>query len=193
VAQATTITDDTTPGWESGVLASLYRVAFATPDREVAGVLVGIPGSDGHPPTVQAVVPAAEGIEVGQASRFTHQTWSVIHSTMARHYAGLEVVGWYLSRPGMGTELIEADIANHQRWFDSPKQVLLTLDSRAHRGALYQSLPQGLVRLHEGPVARRHTRPEPPPGIGGAVALLAVLGVALGALLFLVIQVLNTL
>ncbi|HEY4095785.1 MAG TPA: hypothetical protein VGM33_09755 [Baekduia sp.] len=189
----TAITDDTTPDWESGVLASLYQVAFATPDREVAGVLVGIPGTDGQSPTVRAVVPAAQGTQVGQASLFTHQTWAVIHNTMARHYAGLEVVGWYLSRPGMGTDLVEADVTNHQRWFDSPKQVLLTLDSRAHRGALYQTLPQGLVRMHEGPVARRHARPAPSPGVGAAVAVLAVLGVALGALLFLVTQLLTTL
>jgi proteasome lid subunit RPN8/RPN11 len=189
----TAITDDTSPGWESGVLASLYEVAFATPDREVAGVLVGTPAVDGHPPTVQAVVPASQGIQPGQASQFNHETWAYIHDTMARHYGGLEVVGWYLSRPGMGTELLDADITNHQRWFTSPRQVLLTLDSRAHRGALYQAHDRRLVRLHEGPVARRYTQPQPPRGIGAAVALLAVIGMALGALLFLLTQVLNTL
>src|SRR5436190_734385 len=105
------------PGWEDGVLSSLYRVAFSTPDREVGGVLVGVGATDGRPPQIQAIIPAAEGYTPGQASNFTHQTWAFVHETMARHYEGLEIVGWYVSRPGAGTELTPGDLANHHRWF----------------------------------------------------------------------------
>jgi proteasome lid subunit RPN8/RPN11 len=187
VAQVTADLDPA-PGWSDGVLASLYEVAFATPDREVAGVLVGTVGGPGQPPQVRAVIPAAQGLQPGQASQFTHQTWAYIHETMGRHYAGLEVMGWYLARPGMGTELLDPDVANHQRWFGSPGQILLALDSRAYRGALYQRHGTAMTRLHEGPVERRYTRPAREGRPAAALMLLTVLGIALGSLGFLLYQ-----
>lgn len=180
------------PDWDEGVLASLYQAAFATSDREVAGVLVGSPAAAGAP-QIRAVIPAAEGLQVGQAAQFTHQTWAHVHQAMADHYQGLEVVGWYLSRPGQGTGLTDADTANHHRWFGLPHQVLLMLDSRSLRGALYTPGPTGLVQVHEGPVARRYTNPAPSTGVAAAVALLVTIGVLLGAFVFAIAVAFNNL
>jgi proteasome lid subunit RPN8/RPN11 len=184
---------DTPPGWGDGVLASLYEVAFATPDREVAGVLVGSVGGSDQLPQIRAVIPAAQGLQPGQASQFTHQTWAYVHETMGRHYTGLEVLGWYLSRPGIGTDLLDPDIANHQRWFGAPGQILLTLDSRAYRGALYQRKGAAMTRLHEGPIERRYTRAKPQGRPIAALMLLTVLGIALGSLGFLLYHVFTAL
>jgi proteasome lid subunit RPN8/RPN11 len=183
-------------GWDDGVLASLYEVAFAAPDREVAGVLVGTPPAGGMPPQIHAVIPAAEGQLPGQAAQFTHQTWAYVHQAMADHYHGLEVVGWYVSRPGKGTDLRDGEQANHLLWFSRGQQILLILDSRRHRGALYAPAVSGgrLVQLHEGPVARRYARPSQPAGRPlAALAILICLGILLGALGFIVVEAFSAL
>jgi hypothetical protein len=182
---------DQSAGWDSAVLDALYRLAFASPDREVAGVLVGdaSPGASAAAlPFVRAAIPATQGFVPGQASSFIHQTWAQVHQTMALQYAGLETVGWYISRPGHGTALAQADVINHARWFARPDQILLVVDSRSRRAAIYGWSGTGLRQLHEGPVARRYTR-APRPGFPGAgVALLTMLGVTIGTVLFLLAQ-----
>lgn len=176
------------PDWERGVLESLYEVAFSATDREIAGVLVGVPAPAGSPSSVQAVIPASHGHTPGQAAMFSHETWAYVHQAMGRHYRGLEVVGWYVSRPGQGTALLEADLLNHQRWFTRADQILLVLDSRAYRGSLYAWANGGLRQVHEGPVARRYVRPgrEGPPV--AALCFLVVLGILLGAIAFLLVH-----
>jgi proteasome lid subunit RPN8/RPN11 len=172
------------------LLKALYELVFSVTDREVAGVLVGSTGesSESGLPVVRAAIPATEGFLPGQAALFTHQTWAHVHHTMARHYSGLEAVGWYLSRPGRGTTLTEADAANHVRWFGRGDRILLAVDSRSHRAAIYTLTGQRLVRVTEGPVARRYSRP-PKPGVPAAgLALLSVVGVALGLMAFVIAQ-----
>jgi len=179
--------------WDAGVLKALYELVFSMPDREVAGVLVGVPpeGNATGLPFVRAAIPATHGFMPGQASLFVHQTWAHVHATMARYYAGLEAVGWYVSRPGQGTGLTEADILNHRRWFARPDHVLLVVDSLSHQAAVYAWSGGQLVRVTEGAVARRYTRP-PRPGFPLAgVGLLAVLGVAIGIIAFVIAQALG--
>ncbi len=179
--------------WDAGVLKALYELVFSTPDRELAGVLVGVPsaGSETGLPLIRAAIPATQGFMPGQASLFVHQTWAQVHATMARYYGGLEAVGWYVSRPGQGTGLTESDVLNHQRWFARRDQVLLVVDSLSHHAALYAWSNGRLVRVTEGAVARRYTRP-PRPGLPVAgIGLLAVLGIAIGIVAFLVAQVLG--
>jgi proteasome lid subunit RPN8/RPN11 len=183
-------TADTPVDWDSDLLKALYDLVFSTPDREVAGVLVGTraDAAAGSLPVVRAAIPATEGYVPGQAALFEHQVWAQVNATMARHYAGLDVVGWYVSRPDHGTTLTAADVANHGRWFGRRDQVLMAVDSRRYRAAIYGWSTQGLTQLSEGPIARRYTRP---PRLGfptAAVALLAVTGMAFGALAFLIAQ-----
>jgi hypothetical protein len=179
--------------WDAGVLKALYGLVFSMPDREVAGVLVGVPpaGTETGLPFIRAAIPATQGYMPGQASLFLHQTWAQVHATMARHYAGLEAVGWYVSRAGQGTGLTEADVLNHRRWFARPDQVLLVVDSLTHHAAVYAWSGGQLVQLTEGAVARRYTRP-PRSGFPLAgVGLLVVLGVALGIVAFVIAQALG--
>jgi len=166
----------------------LYEVAFSATDREMAGVLVGLPTVGGGASSVQAVIPASHGHTPGQAAMFSHATWAYVHQTMARHYQGLEVVGWYVSRPGQGTTLLDADLVNHQRWFTRPDQVVLVFDSQTHRGSLYAWGAGGLAQIHEGPVTRRYARPERRRAPVGALCFLVALGAFLGAVSFLLIQ-----
>src|SRR5450755_1427903 len=92
--------------WDSELLSALYTLMFSSPDREVAGVLVGQSAdATRRMPLVRAAIPAAHGFATGQASAFAHQTWAQVHAEMARYYPDLESVGWYVSRPGHGVGL----------------------------------------------------------------------------------------
>jgi proteasome lid subunit RPN8/RPN11 len=181
---------DTPAEWDSDLLKALYELVFSSPGTEVAGVLVGNSLANGRSrlPMVRAAIPAAEGFLPGQAAVFTHQTWSQVHAAMARHYEGLEPVGWYISRPGHGTELMQPDVANHHRWFTRPDQILLAVDSRSHRAAIYGWAGETLQLISEGPIARRYTRPPRPRFPSAAIALLVLIGVIGGALAFLLTQ-----
>jgi hypothetical protein len=110
---------------------------------------------------------------------------------MAKHYRDLHTVGWYVSRPGAGTELTEADALNHARWFARAGQILLVVDSRTHQAALYAWASDRLTLVTTGPIARRYSRAKrltfPVAGVG----LLIVLGVALGAVSFIFAQALG--
>lgn len=181
------------PDWDSELLYALYQLVFSSPDREVAGVLVGSPADQSETglPVVRAAIPATQSFVPGEASMFAYMTWAHVHEAMARYYAGLETVGWYVSRPGRGTGLTPQDVANHARWFGRPGQILLVVDSLSHRAALYGYGPGGLVPLTEGPVARRYTHPAKPRFPLAATGVLAVAGATCGALVFLIAQALG--
>jgi proteasome lid subunit RPN8/RPN11 len=177
---AQTITPDVTPDWSRGVLESFYRVVFSRPDTEIAGLLVGRTGAAGSA-QVAAVIPLHEGGFFGAGAAFSHQGWAYAHGLMARHYPGLEIVGWYVSRPGAGTAMSAGEIAAHERWFAQPHAIALIVDSTAMRGALVGRRDGQLVELHEGPIERRYTHR---PRVGSpwrAYALLAVCGAGIGA------------
>jgi hypothetical protein len=174
--------------WESDLLRALYELVFSAPDREVAGMLVGIPGTGNRFPMVRAAIPATEGYAPGQASVFAHQTLAQVHATMARHYQQLEVVGWYVSRPGAGVGLTEADTINHARWFARPDQILLVVDSQSHQVAIYVWRDQQLIQLTSGVIARRRDRPAPARFPAAALTLLIIIGIALGAIAFVIAQ-----
>lgn len=176
--------------WDSGLLKALYELVFASPDREVAGVFVGGRSEESGTrlPSVRAAIPATQGFAPGRAAMFAHQTWAEVHATIARHYPGLETVGWYVSRPGRGTALEEEDFINHTRWFSRPDQILLVVDSRTHQAAMYVWIAGELTQATEGPVARRYTRPSRPRFPLAGVGMLLVLGVTIGAISFIVAQ-----
>jgi len=170
--------------------SSQRQSSFLVSTALATGVLAGVPpgGSGSGLPLVRAAVPATQGVMPGQASLFVHQTWAQVHATMARHYPGLETIGWYVSRRGQGTALTEPDLLNHRRWFSRPDQILLVVDSVSHRAAVYAWSGGQLAQLTEGPVDRRYMRPTrsafPLVGVG----ILAVLGIAIGVLAFVIAQ-----
>lgn len=184
---APTLSPDVAPDWSGGVLESFYRVVFARPDVEISGVLVGRVGSMGAA-RVEAVIPLHEAGLLGAGAAFSHQGWAYAHSVMAQHYLGLEIVGWYVSRPNAGTRLAPSEVAQHARWFPQPHNIALVVDSAAMRGALLGWRDGQLAELHEGPIERRYTRGTvQPPEAWRSYLLLAACGSALGAAAHLII------
>jgi len=172
-----------TPDWAPAVIDALYAEAFQS-ELETAGVLVGRP-TDYGAPQISALIPAVRAQTSGQRALLSHQAWAYVHETMGRHYPGEEIVGWYRSRPG-GTELATEDLANHLRFFPQPWHVAFLFDATAHRGAVYAMRDGALTVLHQGRVTPRTVPPAPPEAVPWrAMAVLAVLGLVLGAVLWL--------
>jgi hypothetical protein len=166
------------PAWNEGVLEALYEAAFSQPGAEIVGVLVGQPSRTSAPPQIAAMIPASSA-RFPEHAQLGHEAWAYIHSNMARYYPGLEIVGWWISRPAP-TELEESELVAAGELFARPGQCGFVFDSR-HRLAAFYGWSEGrYVRLHEGPVPRRLTRPRPlssplRPAFGAAG-----LGVAIG-------------
>lgn len=176
-----TLSAEAAPDWSSGVLESLHGVVFARPDAEISGVLVGRNVALGAA-RVEAVIPLHDAGIYGSGAAFSHRGWAYAHSVMAQHYPGLEILGWYVSRPNTGTRLTEPEAIQHARWFPQPHHIALVVDSSAMRGALLGWRDGRLTELHEGPIQRRYTRPSRPPATPWrAYLLLAACGSALGA------------
>lgn len=148
----------TGPEWEEGVLQALYEAAFSQPDAEIVGVLVGHPSRTAMPPRIAAMIPASTARSPERA-QLSHEAWAYIHATMARYYTGLDILGWWVSRPGPNAGLDRPELDAAGESFARPDQFGFVFDSLHRQAALYGWQGARYVRIHEGPVPRRLTRP----------------------------------
>jgi len=146
------------PEWDEGVLHSLYEAAFSQPGAEIVGVLVGAPSRTSMPPRIAAMIPASTA-RFPERAQLNHEAWAYIHSTMARYYAGLDIVGWWVSRPGPDASLELSELQAAGELFARPNQFGFVFDSRHRQAALYGWQDGRYVCIHQGPVPRRLTRP----------------------------------
>ena len=182
------------PDWDSELLYALYQLVFSSPDREVAGVLVGSPADQSETglPVVRAAIPATQSFVPGEASMFAYMTWAHVHEAMARVLRGLETVGWYVEPTGTRNGSDPAGCGPTPRAMVAGRQGQILYNSVVgRRAALYGYGPGGLVPLTEGPVARRYTHPAKPRLPLAATGVLAVAGATCGALVFLIAQALG--
>ncbi len=145
------------PKWDEGVLHALYEAAFSKPGSEIVGVLVGHPSRTSMPPRISAMIPASTA-RAPEHAQLNHRAWAYIHSMMARHYAGLDIVGWWVSRPGPDTKLGDAELEAAAESFARPNQFGFVFDSLHRRAALYGWHEGRYVHIHEQLVPRRLTR-----------------------------------
>jgi hypothetical protein len=168
------------PEWDEGVLEALYEAAFSEPGAEVVGVLVGRLSRTSTPPRIAAMIPASTA-RFPERAQLNHQAWAYIHATMARYYAGLDIVGWWVSRPGPDTELDRSELEAAGESFARPSQFGFVFDSHHRQAALYAWQDNRYVRVNEGPVPRRLTRTTPGNARPLQPAVRAIgLGVAMG-------------
>jgi hypothetical protein len=166
------------PEWDEGVLQALYEAAFSKPDSEIVGVLVGRPSRTGVTQRISAMIPASTALAPEHA-QLNHRAWAYIHSTMARYYAGLNIVGWWVSRPGPDTKLGYAELEAAAETFARPNQFGFVFDSRHRRAALYGWHDGRYVHIHEQLVPRRLTR-APARVASPARSALTAFGLGLG-------------
>lgn len=166
------------PEWDEGVLQALYDAAFSQPGAEIVGVLVGQPSRTTASPRIAAMIPASTARSPERA-QLNHAAWAYIHATMARYYAGLDIVGWWVSRPGPDARLDRAELESAGESFARPNQFGFVFDSRHRQAALYGWHDGRYVRIHEGPVPRRLTRPHAR-NVGPLRPALASFGLGVG-------------
>lgn len=148
------------PEWEDGVLRALYDAAFSQPGAEIVGVLVGQPSRTSVPPRIAAMIPASTA-RYPERAHLNHAAWAYIHATMARYYSGLDIVGWWVSRPGPNAVLENSELEAAGESFARPNQFGFVFDSKHRQAALYGWREGRYVCVREGPVPRRLTRPRP--------------------------------
>ncbi len=168
------------PEWDEGVLQALYDAAFSKPGSEIVGVLVGQPSRTSVAPRISAMIPASTARHP-QRAQLNHEAWAYIHATMARYYMGLDIVGWWISRPGPDTKLDRAELESASEWFARPSQFGFVFDSRHRQAALYGWYDGRYVCIHEGPVPRRLTRPRITAATNPLRPALAAFGLGLAA------------
>jgi proteasome lid subunit RPN8/RPN11 len=173
-------------GFSPAAMEALYEHAFAVADLESAGVLVGSRALGGAP-QINAIIPAVQARSSAERATLSYEAWAYVHQAMAKHYPTQEIIGWYVSRPSGGA-LTAEDIAVHRRYFPEPDHLAVVFDASRRFGALYRMQHGEMALLHEGPVAARYRpqRADQPEGVPWrAAALLAVLGLILGSVLWL--------
>jgi hypothetical protein len=148
------------PQWDEGVLQALYEVAFSEKDTETIGVLVGQLSMGPAPARIAAMIPAGKA-RPPERARLTHQAWAYVYDMMSRHYGRLEIVGWWLSRPGPSTDVDAGELAAAAQTFAKPGQFGFVFDSVHRRAAYYVLDVGGYRRAHEQPVPRQITRARP--------------------------------
>jgi hypothetical protein len=168
------------PDWDAGVLQALYKAAFSEPGAEIVGVLVGHRSHTRVPPRIAAMIPASKA-RFPERAHLNHEAWAYIHATMARYYAGLEIVGWWVSRPGPDTVLERAELVAAGESFARPNQFGFVFDSEHRRVAFYGWQHGAYVRVQEEPIPRRLTAPpEADQKVLRPAIRAVVLGVAMG-------------
>jgi hypothetical protein len=116
-----------------------------------------------------------------ERAQLNHEAWAYIHATMARYYGGLDIVGWWVSRPGPDADLDESELVAAGESFARPNQFGFVFDSRHRRAVLYRWDQGRYVRVQEGLIPRQLTRPSTTGTAPLRAALTAVgFGVALG-------------
>jgi hypothetical protein len=166
------------PEWDEGVLHALYEAAFSRPGSEIVGVLVGYQSHTSTPQRISAMIPASNA-RAPERAQLDHQAWAHIHSMMARYYTGLDIVGWWVSRPGPDTSLGHEDLEAAAESFARPNQFGLVFDSRHRRAALYGWHEGRYVYMREQFVPRRLTR-APARSTGALRPAVAAFGLGLG-------------
>ena len=178
MAAATPAAAPTLPHWQRGTLETLQQHAFDAAGRELSGVLAGRLDRDRGSVVVCEMIAVAAGAP-GTGAAFDHAAWARVHRQLGRH-PDLELVGWYVSRPGYGLFLTAAEVGMHQQYFPRPEHFALVIDSQAGRGGLFGLRGNHIELIDAGPIERRASPAPPARSPLRAWAALTGAGAALG-------------
>jgi proteasome lid subunit RPN8/RPN11 len=117
--------------------------AMSSPDREVAGVLLGPPPE--KQPDGRYVVHVIDSIIAkhtvmhGASVTYTPESWRYMNDKLAERYPDETVVmvGWYHTHPGFGIFLSGMDQFIHQNFFTQIWHIALVLDPLAKKSGLF--------------------------------------------------------
>ncbi|MFC1840334.1 Mov34/MPN/PAD-1 family protein [Thermodesulfobacteriota bacterium] len=110
--------------------ADLISHSKSSLDNEVCGVLAGHIHHDesGDFIFVHTIIPGENTLQKSTNVTFTQETWNKIHQILEDKYPEMQILGWYHTHPGFGTEFSEMDIFIQQNFFPLPTQISLVSD-----------------------------------------------------------------
>jgi proteasome lid subunit RPN8/RPN11 len=117
--------------------------ALSSPNREVAGVLVGPPPEkqpDGrYVVHVMDTIIAKHTVMQGASVTYTPESWRYMNDKLRERYPDetAVMVGWYHTHPGFGIFLSGMDQFIHQNFFTQIWHVALVLDPRAKTSGFF--------------------------------------------------------
>jgi proteasome lid subunit RPN8/RPN11 len=117
--------------------------ALSSPDREVAGVLIGPPPEkqpDGrYVVHVIDTIIAKYTVMHGASVTYTPESWRYLNDKLAERYPDetAVMVGWYHTHPGFGIFLSGMDKFIHQNFFTQIWHVAFVLDPLAHKSGFF--------------------------------------------------------
>ncbi len=117
--------------------------ALASLNREVAGMLIGLPPE--KQPDKRYVVHITDALIAhhtkmsGASVTYTPESWRDIHDQLGRLYpeGGRVIGGWYHTHPGFSIFLSNMDLFIHMNFFTQVWHVALVLDPRAQTAGFF--------------------------------------------------------
>jgi proteasome lid subunit RPN8/RPN11 len=124
-------------------LRSAQAHALSSPDREVAGVLLG-PQPEKQPDGRYVVhiidtVIAKYTVMQGASVTYTSESWRYMNDKLAERYPdeSAVMVGWYHTHPGFGIFLSGMDQFIHQNFFTQIWHIAMVLDPLARKSGFF--------------------------------------------------------
>ena len=115
---------------ELGAYQVVAAHAASTPEREVAGLLLGQARERNH--CLEVIITQALRGQATQGTpvsvQLSFESWKYFIEAKAARYPHLATVGWYHTHPGLGTFLSPTDELAHMSFFGKPWQVALVVD-----------------------------------------------------------------
>ena len=78
---------------------------------------------------IKGAIPLEEVSEKQGKYYFSEKTWGKIYEESEKYFQGLEIVGWFLSRPGIGLQNQMIMEETHRTYFSGADKVLFATDS----------------------------------------------------------------
>jgi proteasome lid subunit RPN8/RPN11 len=141
-----------------GAFRDAQAHAISSPDREVAGVLIGPPPEkqpDGrYVVHISDMIIAKHTRMQGASVTYTPESWRYVNDRLAAMYPEdtAVIVGWYHTHPGFGIFLSGMDRFIHHNFFTQIWHVALVLDPLAGRSGFFSwNRPKSQVEPYDFP------------------------------------------
>lgn len=129
--------------------ADLVAHAKSSLENEVCGVLAGHVHHDeaGEFLHIHTIIPGENTLQGSTNVTFTQETWNNIHQILEEKYPEMQILGWYHTHPGFGTEFSEMDLFIQENFFPLPTQISFLTDPLSGETAISINSDNGPQRI----------------------------------------------
>jgi proteasome lid subunit RPN8/RPN11 len=108
-------------------------------DREIGGVLVGLPFSDDGGPylIIEGHIPATKAPSGPGHVTFTAETWTEVLRQQEERFPKSKIVGWYHTHPSLGVFMSGHDVFIHKCFFDTSWLVAYVTDPESEEDGFF--------------------------------------------------------